>query len=90
MAKVYENESVLKKRVQTLENVIDTTAREREAWLAQEDAFLTGLLDEHEQKLFEVERAQERKLAEMDLAFDELRRAARKRAHRRDAPHLRA
>jgi hypothetical protein len=73
MTKVYESESLLKKRVQTLENAIDAAARERESWLVQEDAFLAGLLDEHEQKLFELERAQERKLAEMDLAFDELR-----------------
>jgi hypothetical protein len=40
----------------------------------QEDAFLAALLDEHEQKLFDVERQHERKLAELDLAFDELRR----------------
>lgn len=74
MTKVYESESLLKKRVQTLENAIDAAARERESWLVQEDAFLAALLDEHEQKVFELERAQERKLAEMDLAFDELRR----------------
>lgn len=74
MSKVYESESLLKKRVQTLENVLDAAARERESWWVQEDAFLAGLLDEHEQKLFEIERSQERKLAEMDLAFDELRR----------------
>ena len=74
MSKVYESESLLKKRVQTLENVIDAATRERESWWVQEDAFLAGLLDEHEQKLFELERTQERKLAEMDLAFDELRR----------------
>ncbi len=74
MSKVYESESVLKKRVQVLENAIDAATRERESWWVQEDAFLAGLLDEHEQKLFEIERAQERKLAEMDLAFDELRR----------------
>jgi hypothetical protein len=36
---------------------------------------LAGLLDEHEQKVFELERKHERKLAEMDLAFDELSRA---------------
>jgi hypothetical protein len=74
MSKVYESESLLKQRVQTLENVIDVTTRERESWLVQEDAFLASLLDEHEQKVFELERAQERKLAEMDLAFDELQR----------------
>jgi hypothetical protein len=74
MGKVYESESLLQKRVQTLENALDATARERESWLVQEDAFLAGLLDEHEQKLFELGRAQERKLAELDLAFDELRR----------------
>ena len=74
MGKVYESESLLQKRVQTLENALDATARERESWLVQEDAFLAGLLDEHEQKLFEIERVHERKLAELDLAFDELRR----------------
>jgi hypothetical protein len=74
MGKVYENESLLQKRVQTLENALDATARERESWLVQEDAFLAGLLDEHEQKLFETGRVHERKLAELDLAFDELRR----------------
>ncbi len=60
--------------MQSLENVIDASLRERDSWLVQEDAFLAGLLDDHEQKLFDVERQQERKLAEMDLAFDELRR----------------
>jgi hypothetical protein len=74
LGKVHEAESLLQQRVQTLENVIDASVRERESWLVQEDAFLAGLLDEHEQKLFEVERLHERKLAEMDLAFDELRR----------------
>jgi hypothetical protein len=74
MGKVYESESLLQKRVQTLENALDAAARERESWLVQEDAFLAGLLDEHEQKLFELGRVHERKLAEMDLAFDELRR----------------
>jgi hypothetical protein len=54
--------------------VIDAAAHERESWLVQEDAFLASLLDEHEQKLFELERAHERKLADMDLAFDELQR----------------
>jgi len=74
MGKVYEGESLLKQRVQSLENVIDASVRERESWLVQEDAFLAGLLDEHEQKLFDVERQHERKLAELDLSFDELRR----------------
>ena len=74
MGKVYESESLLKQRVQALENVIDASVRERESWLVQEDAFLAGLLDEHEQKLFDVERQHERKLAELDLSFDELRR----------------
>lgn len=74
LGKVYESESLLKQRVQTLENVIDASVRERESWLVQEDAFLAALLDEHEQKLFEIERLHERKLAELDLSFDELRR----------------
>lgn len=75
MGKVYERETLLQQRVQTLENALDAAARERESWLVQEDAFLAGLLDEHEQKLFELGRLNERKLAEMDLAFDELRRS---------------
>lgn len=74
LGKIYESESVLRQRVQTLENSLDASARERESWLVQEDAFLASLLDEHEQKLFEVERQHERRLAELDLAFDELRR----------------
>jgi hypothetical protein len=74
LGRVYESESLLKQRVQSLENVIDASVRERESWLVQEDAFLAGLLDEHEQKLFDVERQHERKLAELDLSFDELRR----------------
>jgi hypothetical protein len=73
MAKVYESESVLQQRVASLENALDANVRERQSWLLQEDAFLAGLLDEHEQKLFDVERRHERKLAELDLAFDELR-----------------
>lgn len=74
MSKVHERESLLQQRVQTLESALDVAARERESWLVQEDAFLAGLLDEHEQKLFDVERQHERKMAELDLAFDELRR----------------
>ena len=74
LSKIYESESLLKQRVQSLENAIDAAVRERESWLVQEDAFLAALLDEHEQKLFEVERQHERKLAELDLSFDELRR----------------
>jgi hypothetical protein len=74
LGKLYESETVLHQRVQTLENALDSSARERESWLVQEDAFLASLLDEHEQKLFDVERQHERRLAELDLAFDELRR----------------
>lgn len=74
LSKIYESESLLKQRVQSLENAIDASVRERESWLVQEDAFLAALLDEHEQKLFDVERQHERKLAELDLSFDELRR----------------
>lgn len=73
MAKAYESESLLQQRVASLENALEASVRERQSWLAQEDAFLAGLLDEHEQKLFDVERQHERKLAELDLAFDELR-----------------
>lgn len=73
ISKVYESESLLKQRVQSLENVIDASLRERESWLAQEDAFLVGLLDDHEQKLFDVERMHERQLAELDLALEEMR-----------------
>lgn len=73
IAKVYERESLLKQRVHTLENALDASARERASWLVQEDAFLAGLLDEHEQKLFELERTHERRLAELDLALEEMR-----------------
>jgi hypothetical protein len=74
LSKVYESETLLSQRVQTLENALDAASRERESWLVQEDAFLAELLDEQEQKLFAVERQHERKFAEMDLSFDELRR----------------
>ncbi len=74
MGKVYESESLLKQRVQSLESVIDASVRERESWLVQEDAFLASLLDEHEQKLFDVERAHERRLSELDWALDDLQR----------------
>jgi hypothetical protein len=73
ISKVYESESLLKQRVQSLENALDVAARERDAWLLQEDAFLAGLLDEHEQKLFDVGRTHERQLAELDLALEEMR-----------------
>jgi hypothetical protein len=73
ISKVYESESLLKQRVQSLENALDAAAREQQSWLVQEDAFLAGLLDEHEQKLFEVERTHERQLAELDLALEEMR-----------------
>lgn len=73
ISKVYENESLLKQRVQSLENALDVAARERESWLVQEDAFLAGLLDEHEQTLFNVERSHEQRLAELDLALEETR-----------------
>jgi hypothetical protein len=74
VGKVYANESVLQKRVQTLENALEATVREREAWLAQEDAFLAELLDDHEQKLAQLAAAQDRRLAELDRALDELRK----------------
>lgn len=74
LGKVYETEAVLQQRVHTLENALEATARERESWLVQEDAFLVALLDEHEQKLFDQGRQHERRLAELDLAFDELTR----------------
>jgi hypothetical protein len=73
IAKVYESESLLKQRVQSLENALDGARRERESWLAQEDAFLVGLLDEHEQKVFDIERKHERQLGELDLALEEMR-----------------
>jgi hypothetical protein len=73
IAKVYESESLLKQRVQSLENALDAAARERQSWFAQEDAFLVGLLDEHEQKVFDIERKHERQLAELDLALEEMR-----------------
>lgn len=73
ISKVYESESLLKQRVQSLENALDVARRERESWLVQEDAFLAGLLDEHEQKLFELGRTHERQLAELDLALEEMR-----------------
>ena len=78
MSKAYESETLLQQRVQTLENALDAAARERDSWLVQEDAFLAGLLDEHEQKIFEVERNHERRLGELDLTLDELR-------HQRDS-----
>ena len=73
MAKAYESESLLQQRVYTLENALDAAARERESWLVQEDAFLVGLLDDHEQKIFDIERTHERRLGELDLTMDELR-----------------
>jgi hypothetical protein len=73
ISKVYESESLLKQRVQSLENALDVAGRERESWLAQEDAFLVGLLDDHEQKVFDIERKHEHQLAELDLALEEMR-----------------
>jgi hypothetical protein len=73
VARVYENESVLQKRVQRLENALDAAARERKSWLLQEDAFLAELLDDHENKLADVQRAHDRRLAELDRVLDELR-----------------
>ena len=73
VGKVYAHESVLQKRVQLLENALDGAARERESWLVQEDAFLVELLDDHEQKLASIARAQDRRLAELDRSMDELR-----------------
>lgn len=73
ISKVYESEALLKQRVATLENALDAAAREREAWLAQEDAFLVGLLDEHEQKVFDLERRHEQRLADLDLELEEMR-----------------
>jgi hypothetical protein len=73
IGKVYESESLLQKRVQLLENALDAAARERDSWLIQEDAFLAELLDDHERKLLDIERVQERRLAELDRTLDELR-----------------
>lgn len=74
MSEAYASESMLRQRVRALENAVDAGLREREAWLLQEDAFLAGLLDEHEQKLLELEQQHERQLGELDFALDELRR----------------
>jgi hypothetical protein len=73
ISKVYESESLLRQRVQSLENAVDAAERDRQSWLVQEDAFLAGLLDDHEQKLFDVERTHERRLAELDLELEEMR-----------------
>jgi hypothetical protein len=73
MANGYENESVLQQRVQTLENALEATVRERESWLAQEDAFLVELLDDHEHELAALACSQDRRLAELDHSLDELR-----------------
>lgn len=73
VAKVYENEGVLQQRVQTLESALAATARERESWLAQEDAFLVELLEDHEHQLATIARSQDRRLAELDRSLDELR-----------------
>jgi hypothetical protein len=74
VGKVYANESVLQQRVHTLENALETAAHERESWLAQEDAFLAELIDDYEQKLASVTLAQDRRMAELDRALDELRK----------------
>jgi hypothetical protein len=73
VARVYENERVLQQRVTSLENTLDASMRERDSWLAQEDAFLAELLDDHEKKLLEQERAHDRRLAELDRVIEELR-----------------
>lgn len=73
VARVYENESVLQKRVSLLENALDAAARERDSWLLQEDAFLAELLDDHERGLLEQERTHDRRLAELDQTIEELR-----------------
>ena len=72
--RVYEQEKVLLQRVRTLENALETAARERDSWLLQEDAFLVELLDEQEQKLLVAQRAHDRRLAELDQALDELQK----------------
>jgi hypothetical protein len=73
IARVYENERVLQQRVGALSSALDAAARERDAWLAQEDAFLAELLDDHEQALLEKERVHDRRLAELDQTIEELR-----------------
>lgn len=73
VARVYESERVLQHRVSSLENALDASVRERASWLVQEDAFLAELLDDHEKKLLEQERSNDRRLAELDRTIEELR-----------------
>lgn len=73
VSKVYQNEAALQQRVSSLENALDVTARQRESWLAQEDAFLVELLDDHEEKVASISRSQDRRMAELDRALSELR-----------------
>lgn len=73
VSKVYENERLLEKSVETLENALDAAARERDSWFEQEDEFLAGLLTEHEEELQRVQRNHERRIARLDEALIELR-----------------
>jgi hypothetical protein len=70
VSRAYERESLLKRRVDSLEHALEVAGRERDAWLLQEDAFLVGLLDDHEQRLFELERAHEQRLFELERAHE--------------------
>jgi hypothetical protein len=73
VARAYESETVLRKRVQLLENALNASALEQRTWLDQEDAFLAELLTDHEQKLTGLQLLHDRRLAELDRALDELR-----------------
>jgi hypothetical protein len=74
VAQVYQHEQVSLQRIQTLENALQTAARERDSWLLQEDAFLAELLEDHEQTLLTTQRVHDRRLAELDCAFEELQK----------------
>ncbi len=72
VAKVYEHEAVLEQRVALLEGALDAAAREHDAWLEEDDAFLATLLTEHEAERQELQRDHERKLAVLEEALLEL------------------
>ena len=74
VASVYQHEQVLLQRVRSLENALDSAARERDSWLLQEDAFLVELLDDHERRLALLQRTHDRRLAELDQALEELQK----------------
>jgi hypothetical protein len=77
LGRFHEHESALAQRVDMLTHLLDATRREaereREQWIAQEDAFLVELITDYEDKLDQVTVEHRRKYGELQRLLADAR-----------------